>query len=161
MLNRLLPQRIDNAYHGRTLALWLFGVAVAVKILQCVAILVDTAPVVEGADGIPLETYTPAGAQTVVTIWALSGWERLIVALLCVLVLVRYRSLITFMCGLLAIDYLARQLIFVVHPVVRVGNPVGPMVNFVLFVLVTVGLLLSLGFRHTIVAARDPTNPTR
>lgn len=144
MLRRLLPPRIDNAYHGRALALWLFGVAVAVKILQCVAILADTAPVVEGADGIPLDTYTSASAQTVVALWALSGWERLIVALLCVLVLVRYRSLVTFMCGLLAIDYLARELIFFVHPVVRVGNPVGPMVNFALFVVVFVALSLSL-----------------
>jgi hypothetical protein len=144
MLNRLLPQRIDNAYQGRTLALWLFAVVVTVKILQCVSILFDTASIVRNADGIPLDTYAPAGAQTVVAIWALSGLERLIIAFLCVLVLVRYRSVITFMFGLLAMDYLARQLILFVHPIVRVGTPVGPIVNFALFVLVIVGLPLSL-----------------
>ena len=47
------------------------------------------------------------------------------------------------MLAVLAIDYLGRQLIFFVHPVVRVGNPVGPMVNFALFVLVVIGLALS------------------
>ena len=152
MLNRLLPQRIDNTYHGHRLALWLFGVVVTVKILQCISILVDTASIVRGADGIPLDTYTAAGAQTVVALWALSGLERLIVAFLCVLALVRYRSLIAFMFGLMAIEYLARQLIFFVHPVVRVGSPIGPTVNFALFMLVLIGLLLSL-------ARRDKARP--
>src|SRR5688572_5634193 len=86
----------------------------------------------------------PAAAQTVVPICALSELERLIVAFLCVLVLVRYRSVLTFMFGLLAIDYLARQLILFVHPVIRVSTPMGPIVNFALFVLVIVGLALSL-----------------
>jgi hypothetical protein len=38
MFNRLLPQRIDNASQGRTLALWPFAVLVTVKILQCLSI---------------------------------------------------------------------------------------------------------------------------
>jgi hypothetical protein len=63
------------------------------------------------------------------------------IAFLCVLVLLRYRSVVTFMSGLLAFDYLARPLILFVHPpVVRVGTPVGPIVNFALLVLVIVGL---------------------
>jgi len=33
MLNKFLPQRIDNAYSGHRLALWIFALVVSVKIL--------------------------------------------------------------------------------------------------------------------------------
>ena len=104
MFNKLLPQRVDNTYRGRKLALWVFAVVVAVKILQSVLVVFNGNSVVRSADGIPLDTYTPAGAQTVVAIWALSGLDRLVIALLCVLVLVRYRSVITLMFALLAVQ---------------------------------------------------------
>ena len=39
MFDQLLPQRIDNVFHGRKLALWHFGVVLAVKILQSVMVV--------------------------------------------------------------------------------------------------------------------------
>src|SRR5438067_13020311 len=133
MFDQLLPRHIENTYHGRKLALWLFALVVSVKILQSLMVMFDGDSVVRSADGIPLDTYTPAGAQTVLAIWALSGLERLIISLLCVLVLVRYRSVITFMFALLALDYLSRQLILQFVPIVRTGTPPGPVVNLILF----------------------------
>ena len=144
MFSKLLPQRVDNTYRGRKLALWVFAVVVAVKILQSVMVVFNGNSVVRSADGIPLDTYTPAGAQTVVAIWALSGLDRLVIALLCVLVLVRYRSVITLMFALLAVHYLAREVILHFIPIVRTGTPPGPLVNFILFVLTIVGLSLSV-----------------
>lgn len=144
MLERLLPQPIDNTYRGHQLALWVLALVVLVKITQSVVIIFDGYSIVMTADGIPLDTYPPAAAQTIVAIWALSGFERLIISLLCVLVLVRYRSMITFMLALLGLDYLARQLILHFVPLVRTGTPLGPRVNFILFSLVIVGLALSL-----------------
>ncbi|HZL86089.1 MAG TPA: hypothetical protein VFD07_12010 [Candidatus Krumholzibacteria bacterium] len=144
MFNKMLPQRIDNTYRGRKLALWLFALVVIVKILQCLMVIFNGDFIVRSADGIPLDTYTPAGAQTVLAIWALLGLERLIMFLLCVLVLVRYRSVVAFMLALLALEYLARQLILYFVPLVRTGTPVGPIVNLILFCLTIVGLALSL-----------------
>jgi hypothetical protein len=144
MFSKLLPQRVDNTYRGRKLALWVFAVVVAVKILQSVMVVFNGNSVVRSADGIPLDTYTHAGAQTVVAIWALSGLDRLVIALLCVLVLVRYRSVITLMFALLAVQYLAREVILHFIPIVRTGTPLGPLVNFILFVLTIVGLSLSV-----------------
>jgi hypothetical protein len=144
MIKKLLPQCIDNTYRGHKLALWLFALVVSVKILQSLLVIFNSYSVVKSADGIPLETYTPAGAQTVVAVFALSGLSRLIISLLCVLVLVRYRSVITFMFALLALDYLARELILHFIPLVRTGSPPGPLVNLILFSLTIVGLALSL-----------------
>ena len=144
MFSKLLPRSVDNTYRGRKLALWLFVVVVAVKILQSMTVIFGGDSVLRSADGIPIDTYTPAGAQTVLAIWTLSGFDRLVIALLCVLVLVRYRSAITFMFALLAIHYLARELILHFVPIVRTGTPPGPVVNFILFVLTIAGLALSV-----------------
>jgi len=143
MFSKLLPPLVDNTYCGRKLALWLFAAVVAVKILQCVLIMFNGRYVLKGADGIPLDTYTPAGAQAVVSVWALASLNRLVICLLCVLVLVRYRSLITLMFSVLAFQYLASEVIFRVLPIVRTGAPPAYRVNFVLFVLTIAGLLLS------------------
>ncbi len=152
MLDKFLPQRIDNAYSGHRLAVWLFALVVSVKILQTLLAIFVGHSVVVSADGIPLDAYTPAGAQTVVAVWALSGLYRLIICLLCVLVLVRYRSGIPFMFALLALEFLAAQLILHFIPLVRTGTPPAPFVNRILFALMIVGLVLSLwnrGGRHT------------
>jgi hypothetical protein len=144
-VNTLLPECIDNTYRGRKLAVWLFAFIVSVKIVQSVAVMFDSDSTVRSADGIPLDTYTPAGAQAVLAIWALSSVDRLIISFLCVLVLMRYRSVITFMFGLLVLQYLAREVTLrVVVPLVRTGSPPGPLVNFALFCLTIAGLMLSL-----------------
>jgi hypothetical protein len=152
MFNQLLPQRIDNTYRGHKLALWFFALVVTMKILQSLLVIFNGEYVVRSADGVPLESFTPAAAQAVVALFALTGLSRLIIALLCVLALVRYRSLITFMFALLAFDYLARQSILHFVPLVRTGKPLGPVVNLILFCLTIVGLALSLWSRGNLEA---------
>ena len=144
MLDQLLPRSIDNTYNGRKLALWLFGLVVAVRILQSVMIIFNGYSTVKGADGIPLDTYPPAAAQTVVALFALSGLYRLFISLLCVLVLVRYRSATPFMFALLLLNYLTVQLLLQFVPLVRAGTPPGAIVNRTLLALTVVGLALSL-----------------
>ena len=147
MINHLLPQRIDNTYRGYKLALWLFALVVSVKLLQGIVVMFNGYSIAVSADGIPLDTYTPAAAQTVVALFVLVGLSRLIMSLLCVLALVRYRSAIPFMFALLGLDYLARQLTLHFVPIVRTGSPPGLVVNLILFSLSIVGLGLSLWSR--------------
>ncbi len=144
MINKLLPQRIDNTYRGHKLALWIFALSVSVKIFQTLMVIFNGNSTAIYADGFPLKTFPPAAAQTVVALFALSGLRMLIISLLCVLVLVRYRSMISFMLALLAIEYLAGQMIFYFVPLVRTGMPPGPVVNFIFFILWVAGLVLSL-----------------
>lgn len=150
MFNQTLPAAIDNTYRGHKLGLWVFGAVVAVRILQCVLGIVDGHSILSSADGIPLETFTPAAAQTVVAVWAIYALSRLFILLLCVLTLLRYRSAVAFMCALLALNYLAAQVVDQFVPLVRVGRPAGPIMNLVLFVLLIVGLMLSLWNRDQV-----------
>jgi hypothetical protein len=144
MISHLLPHHIDNTYRGHKLALWLFVLVLSVKTFQSLFVIFNGYSVAGSADGIPLDTFTPAAAQTVVALFVLLGVLRLIMSLLCVLALVRYRSAIPFMFALLALEYLARQLVLHFVPIVRTGTVPGPVVNLVLFSLTIVGLALSL-----------------
>ena len=152
MLDELLPRRLDNEYRGNKLALWLFGLVVAMKSAQSLAIIFNGHSTARGADGIPLDSYPPAVAQTVVAVFAQGSLWRLFFCLLCVLVLVRYRRAVPLMFALLALNYLAAQLVLKFVPLPRVGMPVGPLVNLILFVVMLVGLGLSLRRRGGSVA---------
>src|SRR5437773_3199187 len=149
MFDRLLPQPIDNPYRGYKVALWLFGLVVGVRITQSLLVIFNGYSTARDADGIPLDTYTPAAAQTVVALFAQGSLWRLTFCLLCVLVLVRYRSAIPLMFTLLLVNYLAGQLILQFVPVIRTGTPPGPIVNLIMFALMIVGLALSLRSRGT------------
>ena len=152
MLHDLFPRRLDNGYRGSRLALWLFGLVVALKGTQSLAILFNGYSTARGADGIPLESFAPEVAQTVVAVFAQGSLWRLFFCLVCGLVLLRYRNAVPLMFALLALNYLAAQLVFRLVPLPRVGEPVGPLVNFLLFVAMLVGLGLSLWPRRDAVA---------
>lgn len=144
MIERLLPQSLDNAYRGRTLALWLFGFVALLKSLQSLSIMFAGSSTASGADGIPLGTYPPAIAQTVVSLFAQGSVWRLTFCVLCFLVLARYRSAVPLMFALFVANYLAAQAMLLVVPLDRVGAPPGPVINLVLFALMVAGLALSL-----------------
>ena len=102
----LFPQTIDNTYRGRKVALWIFGLVVAMRTLQSVFVLFNGYYTVTNADGVPLATYQPDAAQTILALFALSSLARLIISFICLVVLVRYRRAIPFMFVVLALSYL-------------------------------------------------------
>ena len=148
-VNRFFPRPIDNTYSGSKIALWLFGLIVFVHILQSVMVIVNGYSIAQSADGIPLETYPAAAAQTILAIFTVSSLRRLIISLICAVVLFRYRSVVPLMFVVLGLNYLGGQAILQFIPIVRVGTPPpGVVVNFIMFGLTIVGLALSLWRRR-------------
>lgn len=150
ILSRLFPARIDNAYQGSRIALWILGLLIAVRTMQSVMLLVNGRSIVQSADGIPLETYPAAAAQTILALFALSAVSRLVISLICVVVLVRYRRAVPLMFLLLLVTYAAGQLVGRVIPIVRVGQPPAAIMNLTLLGLTIIGLALSLWKRRTV-----------
>jgi hypothetical protein len=144
MFDKLLPQPIDNKYSGSKIALWLFGLIVFVHIVQSIMVLVNGHMVAQSADGIPLENYPAAAAQTILAVFMLSSVRRLMISLICAVVLFRYRSAVPLMFVVLGLSYLGGQVIFQFVPIVRVGTPPGVVMNLIMFCLTIVGLALSL-----------------
>lgn len=144
MFNQLLPQRVDNTYRGHKLALWLFGLLVCMRLAQSLNSIFNTYATATGADGIPLDTFPPGAAQTVVSLFALLGLSHFLFCLLGMLVLVRYRAMVPFAFALLLLEYLSRRLLLQFVPIIRTGTALGFYVNLALLAVMIVGLALSL-----------------
>ena len=147
LVNRIFPPHFNNDYRGHKLALWIFAVIVFMRLGMSLTTIFNGRKTAISADGIPLDTFAPAGAQTVVSIFALLGLATFVICSLCIVVLVRYRSMIPLMFGLLLLQYLGGRLILRFLPFVRTGTPPGFYVNLVLLVLMIIGLALSNAFR--------------
>lgn len=144
LFDRLLPRTIDNTYRGSRIALWLFAVVLLMRIAMSINCILNGYSVASTADGIPLDTFPRAAAQVVVSLVGSWGIAQLAISILGVIVLVRYRSAISFMFALILADLVSRQVLHRFIPVVRTGTSPAGTVNLVLFSLMFVGLALSL-----------------
>lgn len=145
MLDRIFPKSFDNGYRGHRLAIWIFGAIVLVKTMQGVNSIILTRLVATNADGIPLDSFNAAGVQTVLALFALLGFYLLVLPVLSVVVLIRYRAMIPFMYLMLLFVQLGARLVLLAKPVVRTSEmPVGLYVNLAIFALTLIGFGLSL-----------------
>ncbi len=144
MFGGLLPRPVDNRYHGHWLALWLFGAVVLLKGAIGLGTIFNGRSAAISADGIPLDSFTAAGAQAFVAVFAAWGLGQLTLNLIGLLVLIRYRALVSFMFAVLLFEHLARRLIFWYLPIARSESPPGFYINLGLVVVMVVGLILSL-----------------
>ena len=148
MLDRVLPKCLDNSYRGHKLALWLFGLLVFMKSVIGLNSIFNGAAVMSTADGIALSTYPAAAAQNLVALWALIGLAHVVIGMLGVLVLVRYRGMVPLMFVLLLLQHLGGRLIGQFHPLVRTGAPPASAINLTLLTVMIVGFALSLWRRR-------------
>ena len=145
MLRRLFPMRIDNVFPGPRPAIWILIPIVLSKLLMGINSVVNTQLVATGADGIPINSYGPAGAGAVVSFFSLWGFCTVLFALQGVLVLIRYRAAIPFMYLLLLTEQLGRKALLLVHPIDKAStSSPGLMINLVLFGTLGAGLIVSL-----------------
>lgn len=140
----LFPRCADNDYSGYKAALWIFGLILLLRVMMSVNSIFNGLLVASSADGIPVDSYTPAGSRAVVSLFATLGLSQLALCVVGILVLIRYRSLIPFLFTLFLLEHLGRRLISHFLPVARIGQPPGIVVNFILLSLMVVGLALSL-----------------
>jgi hypothetical protein len=148
MLSNLFPKSIDNTYNGHRLAFWFLGFVAVSKLVMGVNCIFNGDYVATTADGIPLDSYTPAGAHAVISMFAAWGLTVFIFGALSVLALVRYRGMVPFMFALLIMEHLSRKLIFIFLPIAKVDGSKGHLVNLVLLAIMIVGLVLSLWRRQ-------------
>ncbi|HEU5163186.1 MAG TPA: hypothetical protein VFV54_08590 [Thermoanaerobaculia bacterium] len=149
----VLPPSFDNTYRGHRLALWILGVVVVMKILMSVNSILNGRYVARKADGLPLDSYPAGAAGTILSFLALWALGHLLLSLLGVLALVRYRSMVPFVFALLLTEHLGRKLIIQFLPMARSVSGPASAINLALVALMIAGLVLSL-WRRT-----DP--PTR
>jgi len=145
LLGRLLPGQADNGFGGRRSALWLLGLLIFLKLSMSLNSIFNTRSVAAGADGIPLDSYGAAGAREVLLLFALMALGHLMITLIALVVLVRYRALVPFVYLVLLAEHVARRAIGQSYaaPGARLTD-IAWYVNYGLLALLALGLALSL-----------------
>lgn len=143
MLDRLIPKQADNTLPGHSAALWILGVILFMRITISLGSIFNGRGAAVDADGIPIDSYGPAGAQTVVALFAVLGIARLTFGIFGVVVLLRYRALVPLTFALLLLEQLSRQVALGILPIQRTEAP-GPWINAGLLIGTIAGLALSL-----------------
>jgi hypothetical protein len=152
LLKTIFPATIDNRFAGHWLALWLFVPLVLLRLVIGTNSMVMTASVAMGADGIPLNTFSPPAAAVTLALFSLLGLSDLILALLCALALFRYRAMIPLLYLLLVVQLIGGRVLSVVYPIAHAGATTvgssgisaGMIVSYSLMALTVLGFILSL-----------------
>lgn len=144
MIARLFPVTADNSYRGHRIAFWILGVVLLMRIAIALGSIFNGYGAASGADGIPLDSFPQAASQTILSLFALIGISRLMLAAFAIVILIRYRALVPLMFFLLLLEQGGRQLALYFLPVPRVGDPAVSVINLVLLGLMLAGLALSL-----------------
>jgi MYXO-CTERM domain-containing protein len=148
MTGSLLPLPGDFKYRGSPIALWLLGAVLFMRLVTALGSIFNGHTAASVADGIPIDSFTPAGASTVVALFGAMGVMQALVSLAGAVVIWRYRALVPAFTLFLIIDFLARKAVTVVHPIPRTGGTAGMLVNWGMFAMLVVALLLALRQRR-------------
>ena len=143
-LRPILPAQIDVADRVHPAANALLAAVLLMKTAIALGPIFNGRVAAQSADGIPLETFGPGGAATVLAVFAIWGVAQLVISAFGVLALVRYRALIPLMFVLLLLEHAARRLALMALPVARTGAPPGVFVNLAILALMIAGLGFAL-----------------
>jgi hypothetical protein len=148
MFVQLLPRQADNSFKGRKPALWILGLVLLILAAMSVNSIFNGHFVAKDVDGVPLDTYTPAGAHAVVTFYAIWGITQLIVVILGAITLIRYRALVPLMFSALMLELLLLRAVNYFLPIAKPRGASVPWFMILLLSLMALGLILSLWRRR-------------
>lgn len=147
MLGNILPKSFDNTYRGSWIAIWLLAPALLMKTLIGVNISglnpwVSTRFVITKADGVPLDTFSPQAQEIIVFMSASWGLGLLLLCVLTLLALIRYRAMLPFAILLLATEQIGRKIL--TAAILPPGDPFrfGSLINWGFSIALVIALIL-------------------
>ena len=141
---RLLPATIGNEYRGSRVALIFFVFMAVMTVARSLIHIVAPDGGAQSIATIPLDSFTANGAATVIHLFALWGLSQLIVGIVYVVALLRYRSLIPLLYLLALVEYATRLVLTRMKPIEIAGTAPGGVGNYILIPVLAVMLWLSL-----------------
>jgi hypothetical protein len=122
----ILPVNINNTIRGSKIPFYIFAIyAIISAVRSCIHLLSPDG----GAGSIAGMDLTVAGADGIIFAFALWGSSQLLFAIIQLLVVMRYRSLVPFMYLMLILEVLLRELVGRMKPVIFAHTPPGAIGN--------------------------------
>lgn len=149
MLSALLPRQADNLLRGHKSGLWILAVVLLLLAAMSANSIFNGHYVATKADGLPLDTYTPGGAQVILLFYAIWGVSQLTVVAFGIVALVRYRALVPLVFLLLLVEQIVWRVVHYALSIAKQGASDGSWFIYGLLVLTFIGFVLSLWQRDT------------
>ena len=139
-LSILVPETIQNRLRGSQIPLYVLAFIALVSLVRsCIHLFAA-----DGGAGSIAGIDLSAAAAEIIFAFALWGSSQLLMALVQVVVIARYRALVPLMYLLLIVEILLRQLTGKLHPVVFAHTPPGAIGNLVMLPLAVLMLSITL-----------------
>lgn len=151
MFATLFPACATNRYRGQWLALWILWPIVVIKVamgFNCAGLnpFVHPRRIMTGIDAIPLDAYGPEAADMMQFLFSAWGLGLLLLGLIGVVVLARYRALTPLLALVLVVEQLGRKLISAppTAEAAATGLSTGAIVNWGFTVFLALAFVLAL-----------------
>ena len=144
MLETLFPRSLERGYRGHPVARWVLGLITIATLVRSLIHIFRHDGGAQSIATIPLDTFTPSGAEAVIAIFALWGLSQLLLGVVYGVVFWRYPSLIPFIYVLFIGEYVGRIFLGLANPLETVETPPGARANLIFPVLGVLMLYLSL-----------------
>ncbi len=145
MLETLFPKVADNQYKGYKIAKWTLYLYIFKSFFAGCVHMFAADGGAQTIGSVLLDQFTQAGADSVVTMFGLWGAEQLVIGVIAVIILWRYKSLIPMMLGIYSVEYSFRALAHLYTPgLVTANTPPGAAADILLVPLVIVMFIIAL-----------------
>lgn len=144
MFSRIFPETIDNDYRGHVLAIWLFIPIVFMKIAISLLHIFSSDGGAQSVSTIPLDSYPADAAQNIIALFSRMGLDQLIMGLIFVVVLVRYRAMLPLMYIFVLLGYLLGKGVVLMKPTITAGQSGASTPAMILLVISIAGFFLSM-----------------
>lgn len=144
LMTRIFPTVIDNNYSGHRAALWLYWPLTLLLIWRSQHHIFAPDGGAQTIATIPLDTWSADASLTVIGLFALWGLSQLLIALLQLVVVIRYKSLVPLMCLVLIIEQAGRIGVTSFKTIVTAGTAPASTGMLPLMILVIVMFVLSV-----------------
>ncbi len=146
-MDKVFPKTIDNQYRGHKIALIFFYLFTAMTVVRSLIHMFSKDGGAQSIATIPLDSFSAQASSVIVLIFALWGLSQLLMGVLYVIVLWRYKSLIPLMYLFIFLEYVLRIVLGTMKPIVTDSVPPGAVVNLVFPPLALI--LFALSIRKT------------
>lgn len=141
VLEVLFPTNLNNTIRGTRIPVYIFALYTLISAVRsCIHLLAPDG----GAGSIAGMDLTVEGAEGIIFAFALWGSSQLLFAIIQLLVVFRYRSLVPFMWLMLILEVLLRQLVGTMKPVTFAHTPPGAIGNQLILPLAALMLAWSV-----------------
>ena len=141
MLEKILPEKVDNTFPGYKFAAYAFLGFIIFTVARSLAhmFLPDG-----GAESIATIDLSLGGAEVIIGVFAKWGLSQLLMAGLYIIVYIRYKSLIPLMYIIIIAEYVGRICMGLLKPFETVGTPPGAIGNLIIIPLATILFIFSI-----------------